>query len=134
MFNIPLEEAGKNRATKNEILKQFSDVDLEGKVKRRNRVAVWMEDVLQDSRSIPVSIANYRVSRFEDPTKWVVVFLGSFKDLFNLEALDIGSDPKTNLLIICMTNENIDLENVEYVKALVKMTNQGGFLIVKYNE
>ena len=93
-----------------------------------------MEEVISASRAVPITTIAYRGFDFEDPAKWVVAFLGSFRGLFNLEALDIGSDPKTNLLIICLTNESIEPENVEYVKGLISMTHEGGFLIVRYNE
>ena len=111
------------------------DVDLDGPhIKRRSRVAAWMEEVIFASRAVPTTTTSYRGFEFQDPAKWVVAFLGTYRGLFNLEALDIGSDPKTNLLIVCMTNESIDAENVEYVKELIGMTHEGGFLIVRYNE
>jgi len=134
LYNILLEEAGKNREMKRNVLDSFMNLDIEGKIKRRNRVAVWMEEVIFASRALPITTINYRGSIYEDPAKWVVVFIGSFKDLFNLQGMETGSDPKTNLLIVCMTNETIDEESVEYVKQLIKMTNQGGFLIGRYNE
>ena len=51
-----------------------------------------------------------------------------------MEGLDIGSDPKTNILIVCMTSESIDSENVDIIKSLISMTNEGGIYIMRYNE
>ena len=120
---------------KDKVLSDFSRVDLDGPhIKRRHRVAVWMEEVISASRAVPITTIAYRGFDFEDPAKWVVAFLGTTRGLFNLEALDIGSDPKTNLLIICLTNESIEPENVEYVKDLIGKTQEGGFLLVGYNE
>ena len=46
----------------------------------------------------------------------------------------IGTELKTNILIVCMTDETIEEENIAYIKQLLRMTTQGGFLIVNYTE
>ena len=48
LYNIDLEVVGANRSMKRTVLSEFADADiLDGpKVKRRNRVAVWMEEVI----------------------------------------------------------------------------------------
>ena len=106
---------------------------VEPTIKRRNQVTAWLEEVISASRSVPVSRVKYRGFEFEDPAKWVVIFLGTYRGLFNLEALEIGTELKTNILVVCMTNEPISAEQLEYIKKLIGLTHQGGILIVRWD-
>jgi len=69
---------------------------------------------------------------FATPIKWVVAFLGTQRQLsyqLNLTSFD----ENTNLLIVCLTNEVAQHKNIEKARKICGKTNQGGFMVVRYN-
>ena len=60
----------------------------------------------------------------------MICFLGSLRNVRNFDG--ITCDSTIGVLIVCMTNEAIDQDQMVALKELVSRTDEGGLMILRY--
>lgn len=135
LHNIKLEEVKKNRATKLQLLEDLNDKkNLGVKYRRGLSLAQALNVAIESSKAVPTCHVTKRGHKFINPSKWVVAFLGSQRPLsYQLNLTSFDEDLKTNLLIVCITNEPANIDNVHCAQNKCSKTNQGGFMIIRYH-
>ena len=68
---------------------------------------------------------------FKSPNRWVICFLGSLKQIRNFDGITGVSS--INLLLVCLTNEIIEPDQLSVLKELVGQTLEGGLVVLRHS-
>ena len=96
-----------NASVKKKALKSLKNSIEECVMKKREvDFKIALDDAFQAFESIPVQKIHHRDLKFRSPSRWVICFLGSLRNVRNFDG--ITCDSTIGILIVCMTNEVVD--------------------------